>query len=194
MKYVINLLVVALIGFLAFLLYSGINEPIKFRAELAKREDVVKSRLTNIRKLQEIHREIRGVYAKNFDDLLYVINNDSIPTVKLEADPSDPSNADKYIKKVSYSLARNAEALKEIDLTQLRFVPFTNRSKEFDMQADTISYQQIVVPAMECMTRYEVFMGEFADPAFRKYASTYDPKKKIGFGSMTSPNLEGNWR
>ncbi len=194
MKYLINLAVVALIGLLGFLLYSGINEPIKFRAELSKREDVVKTRLTNIRSLQEIYRDIKGKYAPNFDELLFTLKNDSIPLVKLEPDPADPQNPDKYTRLVTYSLAKDAVAELGFDLDQVRYVPFTDRKVQFEMQADTASYQQIVVPVMECMTRYETFMGEFSNPAFSKYAKSYDPKKKLGFGSMTSPNLEGNWK
>jgi hypothetical protein len=194
MKYLINLVILAIVGLLAFLLYSGIKEPIIFRNELAARQDVVVQDLTNIRGLQEIYRDIKGVYASNFDELERALMNDSIPTIVLQADPSDPTNADKFTRTVVLTPARDTVLKMPFDFKQLRYVPYTDNKVEFEMQADTTSYQQIIVPVMECMTRYEVFMGKYADESYRKYAKQYDPKKKLGFGSMTSPNLEGNWR
>ena len=37
------------------------------------------------------------------------------------------------------------------------------------------------------------FMGEFADPKYKKYDAYYDPEKALKFGDMNSPNTNGNW-
>lgn len=193
MKYAINLLVLGVIGFLAYTLYTGIREPIEFRAEKDRRKDVVVTKLQNIRIAQEIHREIKGHFANSFDELKSVLLTDSIPFYQLLPDPADPENPDKYIRNTIYTNAADSIRNLGIDLDDLRFVPYTEKSAQFEMQSDTTTYQKTLVPVMECMTRWNVFMGPYADSRFRQYDDNYDPDKKIGFGSMSSPNLEGNW-
>ena len=193
MKYILNLVIIAIIGFLGYALYVGIQEPIQFRAEKDKRKAAVVSKLETIREMQEMHRLIHGEFAKSFDSLRIVLSRDSIPFVKLLADPEDPENPDKFIQEITYSSAADSVASMGIDLASLKYVPYTNNAEEFTMQADTLTYQKTLVPVMECMTRWEAFMGPYADPRYGKYDDTYDPKRNIGFGSMSSPNLEGNW-
>lgn len=193
MKYIINFLIVALVAGFAYLLVVGIQDPIKFRAELDKRKNVVVAKLEHIRTAQEMYREIRGDYADSFDELSSVLKTDSIPFAVLLADPSDPTNPDKFITEYVYANALDSLTSLEIDLDNLRYVPYTNKTAEFTMTSDTITYQSTKVPVLECMTRWADFMGEYADPKFGKYAKSYNPSSKIGFGSMTSPNLEGNW-
>lgn len=194
MKYIINLLILGLIAFLAFALYSSIKEPIAFGAELSKRQGAVVKSLQNIRQAQEIHREITGGFANTFAELQHVLTYDSIPSVSLIADENDPENLDKFQRIVSYSPAKAKIDELGLNLADLAFVPFTDKKKQFEMQADTTTYQSTNVPVMEVMTVFKEFMGPFADPRYRKYEKSYDPEARIGFGSMSTPNLEGNWR
>ncbi len=193
MKYIVNLLILALIVFLCFALYSSIKEPIAFRTELTKRKNKVTDKLQNLRRAQEMHREITGGYAPTFDSLSYVLTNDSIPFAMLEADPDDPTNPDKFITTMIYFSAKDSIESMGIDLANLQYVPYSDNKVSFEMAADTITYQSTLVPVMQAMTKYDAFMGPFADPRFRKYEKDFDPKARIGFGSMASPNLEGNW-
>ena len=192
MKYVVNLVILALIGLLAYALIGGIQEPIKFKAEQSLRKNAVTTKLQQIRTAQELYREITGEFANTFDTLAYVLKTDSIPFIRLEADPEDPTNEDKYIRIVTYASAFDSIQALEIDLEDLASVPFSENS-QFEMKADTTTYQSTLVPVMECMTRYKEFMGPFADPRYAQYDDTYDPDARIGFGSLSSPNLEGNW-
>ena len=192
MKIVLNLIVLALIAGLAYALVGGIQEPIKFKDEYNKRKEAVTGKMEQIRKTQEIYREITGEFAGSFDTLAYVLTNDSIPFVRLEADPDDPTNEDKYIRVVTYTSALDSIRAMKIDLDDLATVPFSNNAT-FEMQSDTTTYQSTLVPVMECMTRWKEFMGPYADAKYSKYDDNYDPNARIGFGSLSSPNLEGNW-
>lgn len=192
MKIALNLIVLLLIAGLAYALVGGISEPIKFKDEYNKRKDAVTGKMEQIRKAQEIYREITGEFAGSFDTLSYVLTNDSIPFIRLEADPEDPTNEDKYVRVVTYSSAIDSIRAMKIDLGDLATVPFSNNAK-FEMQSDTTTYQSTLVPVMECMTRYKEFMGPYADAKYSKYDDHYDPNARIGFGSLSSPNLEGNW-
>ena len=193
MKYVINLVVLAIIVGLVYVLFSGIQEPIKFRKEKERRKNIVVEQLENIRTSQELYREIRGSYAGTFEELKEVLTNDSIPFIQLLPDREEPDNPDKFLTNTIYYSAIDSINGMGIDLDNMRFVPFADEGTEFTLVADTTVYQSTNVPVVECMTRWEVFMGEFADPRFKQYDDTYDPQARIGFGSLNSPNLEGNW-
>lgn len=194
MKYLINAIIVGAVIFLGYLLYNGINEPIKFRSELEKRKVVVTDKLVNIRSAQEMYRQIKGEFAPSFEELAAVLKTDSIPFRQLMADPEDPENPDKFIVNIIKYSALDSLRGMNINLDDLSYVPYTNKSKRFDIQADTMTYQSTLVPVVEVMTRWGEFMGDYSDPKFSMYEKGYDPKSKLGFGSMSSPNLEGNWK
>jgi hypothetical protein len=192
MKIVINVLLVALIAFLAYMLYANIKDPIAFHAEKDSRSKVVVERLKDIRKAQEIYRDIKGEFASSFDSLLYVLKNDSIPFENIIGDPDDPTNMEKVVRTITYSAAIDSIRSLGLNLDSLRYVPFS-KGTEFTIDADTISYQQSVVSVVEVSTRWKEFMGGFASKRYAKYDSRYDPENRLKFGDMSKPNLTGNW-
>lgn len=193
MKTIINIVLLLVILLLGYMLYSSIKEPIAFNAEKQIRKTAVVDKLLEIRKAQEVHRMIKGDYASSFDSLAYVLKNDSIPTIKLVEDPSDPTNPDKFKKLTTYTLASDSIpglGIKNVD--SLKYIPFTD-GMEFDISADTLTYQQTLVSVVEVGTQWKNFMGEFADPKYAKYDAGYEPEATIKFGDMNKPNLSGNW-
>ncbi len=193
MKYIINLLLVALIAFLAYTLYSNIKDPIAFQDTKAARQKVVVDRLMDIRQAQEIYRDITGQFAPTFDTLVYVLKNDSIPFENIIGDPDDPTNMDLVVRTVTYEPAIDTVRALGLNLDSLQFVPFAPQGITFDISADTLTYQQSMVSVVEVGTRWREFMGRFADPRYAKYDSRYDPNARLKFGDMTKPNLTGNW-
>ena len=166
MKYLVNLLIVGAVALFAYLLYSGINEPIKFRAELDERKMVVTDKLQQIRTAQELYREIKGEFAPSFEQLASVLKTDSIPFRQLTADPDDPENPDKFLVNIiNYSAIDSVTAM-GINLDDLSYVPYTNKGSKFEIQADTMTYQSTLVPVVEVMTKWGTFMGEYDDPKF----------------------------
>ena len=198
MRLIINLILVALVGVLIYVLYSSINEPIKFQAEKNRREGAVINRLTDIRKTQELYREVHGEYAKDFDSLISTIRDGKIPVVKVVGDPDDPSNTDairydtSYVPAINYFTDYEKVTKRTIHLDSLRYVPFTS-GQQFNVQADTLTYQSTLVNVVEVGITRTQFMGPYADVRFRRYDANYDPNKIIKFGNMNSPNLAGNW-
>ena len=193
MKIVINTLLVALIVFLAYLLYANIKDPIAFQDVKNMRSQVVVEKLQEIRKAQEIYRDITGVFANSFDTLTYVLTNDSIPFENIIGDPDDPSNMEFVVRTITYSAAIDTIRALGINLDSLRYVPFAEAGTEFTIEADTMSYQQSMVSVVEVGTRWREFMGQYASKRYAKYDSRYDPDNRIKFGDMTKPNLTGNW-
>jgi len=195
MRKVINIVLILLTIIFAYWLYSSVREPIAFHAELDKRKDEVIKSLKKIQIAQDVFRMVTGKYADNFDTLSSVLNSGKIEILKLEADPSDPTNQDKFIKSVSYREAKDSLFSLlggPISLDSLRYVPFTV-GKTYDIDADTITHQNTLVNVVQVGTRYKEFMGPYANPTYKKYDKFYDPDKLIKFGDMNSPNTNGNW-
>ncbi|MBK6498393.1 MAG: hypothetical protein IPG00_09580 [Saprospiraceae bacterium] len=88
---------------------------------------------------------------------------------KLEADPTDPTNQDKFVKTVSYTPAKDSlfSILNQsINVDSLRYIPFAG-GKIFGIDADTY----IIGITGQCCkvgTKYKEFMGEFANPTYKK--------------------------
>ncbi len=192
MKILINLVLLAFIVFLAYLLYANIQEPIKFRNEKQFRLSKVTDKLEQIRSAQEIYRDIVGNFANDFDTLAQVLKTDSIEFVKISEDPTDPTNAEKFIKVYTYTPAIDSIRQMGINLDSLKFVPFGGGT-EFNIQADTLTYQKTLVSVVEVGTRWQDFMGDYASPRFSKYDNTYRPAKAVKFGDMNKPSLGGSW-
>ncbi len=198
MRLIINLVLVALVFFLIFVLYDSINEPIEFQNEKDRREGAVINRLTDIRKAQELYREVHGEYAKDFDSLISTIRNGKIPVVKVIGDPDDPTNTDairydtSFVPAMDYYTEYETTMKRTINLDSLRYVPFT-KGQQFMVQADTTTYQSTLVNVVEVGIPRTQFMGPYADVRFKRYDANYDPNKVIKFGNMSTPNLSGNW-
>lgn len=193
MKAIINVILVLVIALLAFMLYNAIKEPIAFAEAKAAKKEVVVQKLQTIRRAQEVYRTITGKFASSFDSLAYVLNTGQIPTIKLVEDPEDPTNPDKFTKTTTYTPAK--DSIRSFGITNadsLRYVPFAG-GIQFEISADTLTYQQTLVSVTEVGTQWKNFMGIFADPKYSKYDAGYEPNATIKFGDMNKPNLAGNW-
>ncbi len=201
MRIVINLLLLALICFLTYLLFTAINEPIQFQAERDKREVAVRQQLEKIREAQKAYRAIKGVYAPTFDTLRLVLNTDSFKIVKVFGDP-DSKEKDKVSYETVYVNAKDSIARTGIELDNIELVPYGDGEK-FKMEAMLIEYQATEVPVMEAGVTIAKYMGKYAgnyDKKSNKYRSRYmryDDSYKPGevrkFGDLTKPTLAGNW-
>jgi len=192
MRLVINLLLLAIIGALAYMLYFGIQEPIAFNDAKSARLGAVTDKLKEIRTAQEAYRGIKGKFANSFDSLSNTLRNDSFLIVKIIGNPDDPNG--EFVRTESYVMASDSmRSLGLLDkLDDFASVPFSNGEK-FELMADTLTYQKTLVNVVECRTRYRNFMGDYSDPKYAKYDNTYDPSNYVKFGDMSAPNLGGNW-
>jgi hypothetical protein len=193
MRIVINLVLAAVVVGLVWVLISSIREPIQFKAEKQKREQAVVDRLMKIRTAQEAFRNIKGGFAPSFDSLSKVLRTDSFAIVKVIGDPDDPDFTGQIIYDTTYMAAYDSiRSVLGMSLDSLAYVPYSN-GEQFDIQADTITYQSTNVPVVEVGVRRKAFMGPFKDPRFARYDSDYNPNSVLKFGNMNAPNLSGNW-
>ncbi len=191
----INILLILITAFLVYLLINSVREPISFSSELDRRKDAVIAKLKKIQTAQDVYRMVTGKYANNFDSLSSALNSGKIKIEKLDADPTDPTNQDKFIKTVSFREAKDSLYSlvgSPFNLDSLRYVPF-GEGKTFSIDADTLTHQNNLVNVVEVGIKYKDFMGKFADEKYKKYDKFYDPEKLLKFGDMNSPNTNGNW-
>lgn len=192
MRIIINVVLILLIIGLVLALYGGIQEPIKFKAEKDRREQVVIAKLMQIRTAQELYRNITEQFAPNFDTLKQVLENEKFAIVSVTGDPDDPNFKGVIEYDTTYSPAIDSIRALGLNLDSLKYVPFGGGAT-FDMKAEIIDYQSTKVPVVEVGTKRKVFMGNFGDTRFRKYDQKFDPEKPLKFGNLTAPNLSGNW-
>jgi hypothetical protein len=193
MRLIVNLVLVAIIAGLVWVLYSSISEPIEFQKERKIREKAVIAQLMQIRQAQEIFRDVSGGgFAPSFDSLKEVLRTGQVQTIKVEGDPDDPSGETILYDTIYEPAMKFVEEL-NINLDSLEYVPFNSDGAVFDVQADTITYQSTLVNVVEVKTSRKNYMGKYADIRFARYDKKYNPNSIIKFGDMYAPNLSGNW-
>ena len=192
MRLLINLVLIAIVIGLVYVLIGSIREPIAFQSERAKREGAVIEKLTMIRNMQELFRNIKGGFAPDFDSLKKVLTTDSFTIVSVLGDPDDPNFNGEITYDTTFFPAADSISAMGINLDSLKFVPYAGGTV-FEIQADTITYQSTNVPVCEVGIKRAVFMGPYADKRFARYDQKYNPASVIKFGNMNTPNLSGNW-
>ena len=193
MRLILNLLLIALIGLLAYLVINSIQEPIKFKAEKDKRQNAVVDKLIIIRQMQEFYRDIKeGEFAPSFESLIEVLRDGRFRNIKVVGDPDDPNFTGEITYDTSYVPAIDTVRALGINLDSLKYVPY-GEGATFEIMADTLTYQSTLVNVVQVGTPIKTFMGKFADPKYGKYDSSYKPNNMIKFGDMNKPNLSGNW-
>ena len=192
MRILINLVLIAIVAALVWMLISSIREPIAFNNEKVIRERAVVEKLTTIRDMQELFRNIKGGFAPSFDSLKTVLTTDSFSIISVIGDPDDPN----FTGEITYDTLRMpaADSIQSlgVNLDSIRYVPFGGGA-QFEVKADTITYQSTNVPVVEVGIRRNVFMGPYADKRFSRYDQKYNPNSVIKFGDMNAPKLSGNW-
>lgn len=198
MRLIINLILIAVVGLLGYLLFFGIKEPIAFGDAKKERLAAVTDRLKQVRFAQEFYRDITGKFAGSFDSLQHVLRTDSFTLVKIIGNPDDPNSEFTRIetKKSAIDsitqLYNDPEHKVKIVLDSLPFVPYSGGAR-FTIQADTLTYQKTLVNVTEVSTYWKTFMGPYADEKYQRYDNLYFPENMIKFGDMSGPNLGGNW-
>ncbi|HMQ46043.1 MAG TPA: hypothetical protein PKA00_01255 [Saprospiraceae bacterium] len=192
MRLLINLVLIAIIAGLIWVLISSIREPIAFKAEKEKREQAVIAKLRTIRTVQEAYRNITGIFASDFDELSKTLKEGRFAIISVIGDPDDPNFTGEIIYDTTYMSALDSMTALGINLDSLKYVPY-GKGVSFDIQADTIDYQKTLVPVVEVGVKRKVFMGKYADARFSRYDNTYDPNSILKFGNLGAPNLSGNW-
>ena len=194
---------------LFYFIYNSINSEVKFNKDAKIRIAENVQKLKDIRQAQVKYKQTKGIFANNFESLIYFLENDSMPIVKATGETPDSLINGVQIsdelalelgliaRDTSYVLAKEnvfdhayLESRKNefpLDLTKLITVPYSNTT--YNIDAGQVEKGNVIVQVFEISTNYRtVFTGLDAEN------KSYDLDALLKVGSMTEASLNGNWK
>jgi type II secretory pathway pseudopilin PulG len=209
MKTTFQILLIIVIGFLAFLVYESIMRPVKFQREYNIRTEKVIDRLKDIRSAQAAYKLVNGKYTASFDTLSDFVANGQIPVVRMEGSLNDSMILAGMTELKALELGiikRDTAYVNVIDTLfktktwiadSLRYVPFTDKA-EFELGTNVLSTASGVdVEVFEAKVSYEVFLQGLEKQEIinlREVDVKLDRFPGLRVGSLTEANNNaGNW-
>ena len=202
----INILLFAVIVFLAWQVVKSIQAPIKFNTEQKARETKVVERLIDIRNAEVLYKNATSLYTNSFDTLIQFCQTAEIPIVKIVPDPTDTTftrtinDTIGYVK-VMDSIKGNRD---NFNINDLKWVPFSQPQQQFELEAGSIPRNGIDIPVFEARTPYEVYLAnpgaDFNEKEWNQRRDNAKAEKEsinryagLKVGSMEEATTDGNW-
>ena len=202
----INILLFAVIVFLAWQVVKSIQAPIKFNNEQKARETKVVERLIDIRNAEVLYKNANNKYTADFDSLIQFCQTAEIPIVKIVPDPTDATftrtiNVTLGFVKVMDSIKSTRE---NFNINDLKYVPFAENQQQFELEAGMIKRNGIDIPVFEARTPYEVYLAtpgaNFNEKEWNQRRDNAKAEKEsinryagLRVGSMEEATTDGNW-
>lgn len=214
MRIVFQIVLAALIVFLAYMVFQSINRPMQFKEMKKERDLQTIAKLKDIRAAQDAYVLANGKYTGSFDTLENFVKTGYIPLIKREGTLTDKMLADgidekKAIKKglikvdtikipVMDSLFKKRTDFK---VENMKFLPIPG-NKTFQLAAKELPTESgLPVPVYEAKVHYDVLFNDLRNGDYNEeYRSdTMEMnrlKKYVGLkiGSLLEANDgAGNW-
>ena len=202
----INILLFAIIVFLAWQVVKSIQAPIKFNNEQKARETKVVERLIDIRNAEVLYKNATNKYTDSFDSLISFCQTAEIPIVKIVPDPTDTTFTRTINDTIGFVKVMDSiqGARGSFNINDLKFVPFGANNEQFELEAGTISRNGIEIPVFEARTPYEVYLATpgaaFSEKEWNQRRDNAKAEKEsinryagLKVGSMEEASTDGNW-
>ena len=194
----------------AYLLFSSINDEIRFDELKNDRYQVVIKNLKDIRDSQLAHRNVRGEFQANWDSLVKFIEIDSF-TITQRRDSSilDREMTKRYGGVKTYKDIIIVDTLGFVSVKDslfgfdtryqnMMFVPFSENSEtKFDLDAGYLDQNGIDIPVFEAKVDKRVILYDQAINLILKENEVQSVDGVNGsalkIGSMNEVNTNGNW-
>ena len=205
----IALILIPLNLILFYFVYNSINSQVKFNEEAGIRITENVQKLKDLRQLQVKYKQTKGAFADNFDNLIYFLENDSMPIIKATGETPDSLingvqmsdelelelgliardtayvSAKETVFDATYMNNRKNDFPLNID--KLKTIPYSNST--YNIDAGQVEKGNVIVQVFEISTDYRtVFTGLDAEN------KSYDLDALLKVGSMTEASLNGNWK
>jgi len=207
MKIAAQVILWVLIVFFSYKIYDSINGPINFNKTKNERYAQVIDRLKDIRKAQIAHKDVKGVFANNFDSLVAFVDT-GIFTLIQKRDSS-------YLE---YDRTYRIDMLKEVvvidtlgtvgvrdslfgsseDYKNMAYVPIEGaEDKTFEIKADIIEKNGYRVPVFEVKVAKDIVLYDQDSDLVKQENETISVDGVNGpaiiLGSLTDVSTNGNW-
>ncbi len=195
-RFLINLLLIAGIGYVSYLLYESIRGPIEFDTKRKVIDDATINKLKKVRSAQLAYKASNAYFADNFDSLKHFILTDSFQVIKRIGDPNDSTVAVKTeILKMAVidSLYKNAKS--EVDTMER--VPVGSITEDddyldFEIMAGIVTKNEVDIPAFQVYVPYKELYQKLDANYSRQYIEdlrdTY-----MSVGDIREASTSGNW-
>jgi len=193
--------------FFASQIYSSINGPIKFNKVKNERYAIVINRLKDIRIAQIAHKDVKGYYANNFDDLVSFIDNGLFTLIE-EKDSSYLA----YDRVYRIDMLREVRIVRELgkvsvkdslfkdneSYKQMAFIPIKGKEDEkFSISADIIDKNGYEAHVFEVKVKKDVILYDQNKDLLKQENKVISVDgvngSEIILGSMTEVSTSGNW-
>ncbi len=186
LKYILNLILLVAVGYLCFLLYKTIEEPIVFQEQETIRKEATVTKLKLIRSAEIAYRNANGKYQSDFDSLSNFIKTGNYTILTKVGDPNDTTVQVK-IDTTYISLLDSLFKGDKSAVDDLLSVPFSD-GKKFMIEAGSIVKNDTEIPAFEAKVKY----GDLYAGLVEKYYA-YKKNDYLQVGSMTDGTTNGTW-
>ena len=206
MKIALQAILWILAIFFSYKIYDSINGPINFNKTKNERYAVVINKLKLIRKAQIAHKDVNGIYSKNFDSLVKFIDN-GIFTLVEKRDSSYMEYDRTYridmlrevvvvdtlgFVPVKDSLFKNTDVYKSF-----ANVPIDGIDAKFEINSNIIDKNGYKVPVFEVKVAKDVILHDQDKDLLKLENETISVDGVNGpaiiLGSLTEVNTNGNW-
>ena len=196
-----------LIVFFSYMIYDSINGPINFNQTKNKRYAQVINRLKDIRKAQIAHKDVKGVFANNFDSLVAFVDT-GIFTLIQKRDSSyleyDKTYRIDMLKEVVVIDTLGTVPVKDSlfgtsdEYKQMAFVPIKGaEDKTFEIKAQIIDKNGYKVPVFEVKVAKNIVLFDQNKDLLKQENETISVDGVNGpaliLGSLTEVSTNGNW-
>jgi hypothetical protein len=196
-----------LIAFFSYKIYDSINGPINFNKTKNERYTQVIDRLKDIRKAQIAHKDVKGVFANNFDSLVAFVDT-GIFTLIEKRDSSylqyDKTYRIDMLKEVVVIDTLGTVPVKDSlfgdtgDYKQMAYVPIEGvEDKTFDIKAEIIDKNGYKVPVFEVKVAKNIVLFDQNQDLLKQENETVSVDGVNGpaliLGSLTEVSTNGNW-
>ncbi len=195
---IINIALVVVAIFLAYMVYHSISQPVIFENTKTEREMKVVQNLKDIRSTQGLFKENYNRYTANFDTLIEFIRTGELPVVNIIPDPSDTTFTKTINDTVGYIKVLDSlfSTRPNFNVESLRYIPFSEPQQEFEIQAGYITRGGMQVPVFEVKAHYDIYLNGLDKQRIRNATAEREDLNKypgMKVGSMTEPLTDGNW-
>lgn len=177
----IALAVVALV--LSYFIYESIMKPVRFNEEKDRRRQVVIQKLKDIRTAQLAYKNVKGEFAKTFDQLIDFLKNGKFPVIKKIGNADDSGAV--LIRDTAWVNVADSLFKGGYPKDSLSFIPFSGGMK-FDINAGEQEAGKVKVKVFEVKAKNATFLKGLDEDMYKK-------DEEIILGSMSQPTYDGNW-
>ena len=195
-----GLWVVAIV--LTYLVYDSIDSKIAFQNATEHRNSIVIERLKDIRVAQLAFKSANEIYAKNFNELLGFVKNDSFSVIKALGSVPDTLSEEEAVqmglvtrdtsnvsvKDSIYSPRYLKGHVKPFYIDSLPYIPFGRNEEVFVFESGEKKISQMMVQVFRVFASYGIIYS-----GLNTKNEDIDIEDGLQVGSMDAPSTSGNW-